>query len=62
MPQKILSACLLTKYTKCSVWRVAVRSSCIWVARWLNVITIIEKVRTGNIAEVARLKAGVLFT
>jgi len=62
MPQKILSACLLTKYIKCSVWRVAVPSSCMWVGRWLKVITIVEKVRNVNNAKVARLKAGVLFT
>ena len=64
MPQKILSTCLLTKFAQCSVRRVAVHPSytCIWVARWLEVNTIIQKVRTGNKADVARLKAGLLFT
>ena len=61
MPQKILSSCLLIKFIKCSVRRVAVRPSYIWVAQWLRMITIIEKVRTGNDADVARLKGGVLF-
>lgn len=61
MPQKILSACLLTKYIKCSVRGVAVRPSYIWVARWLRVFMIIEKVSFGNNAGVACLKARVLF-